>query len=253
MIEIIEFSRRFGNSLAVDAIDLTIKPGIVFGLLGPNGAGKSTIVKTIVGALKPTKGSILVNGKDITEFPVETKAMIGYVPEVPYVFTNLTGQEFLTMTAQLYHVDPSVIAGRASELLGKFGITKKKDDPIITYSKGMIQKLVIVSALLHNPDIFILDEPLNGLDANAAAVLKETLRSFSAMGKTILFSSHILEVVEKLCDEIAIMDKGKILSSGTVEQILAETGCADLEKAFIKLTGRKDIEREALDIINALK
>jgi ABC-2 type transport system ATP-binding protein len=253
MIEIIHFSRKYGTSMAVNDMTLTIQPGKVFGLLGPNGAGKSTTVKTIVGALKPSKGKIYVCDKEVTEHAEETKAMIGYVPEVPYVFNNLTGQEYLTMTGQLYHVEPETLSTRIRELLQKFELLAKKNEPIITYSKGMIQKLVVAAALLHNPEVFILDEPFNGLDATAAAVLKETIRNFASMGKTILFCSHILEVVEKLCDEIAIMSSGIILAQGTIPEILSSTGCDNLEQAFIKLTGRRDIAREAQDIINALK
>ena len=252
MIELIDFTRKYGNFTAVDKINLTLEPGKIHGLLGPNGAGKSTTVKAITGAIKPTSGTILVNKLDILEHNHTIKALIGYVPENPVIFKNLTGREFLDFSGRLYHIPPSTLRIRIEELMMRFGIAEKANDQVFSYSKGTIQKLMIVSSLLHNPEILILDEPLTGLDANAAALVKKTIRSFADRGKTILFCSHILEVVEKLCDSIAILHTGSILSAGTSREIMEQTNTGSLEEAFISLTGQSDMDKEAADIISAL-
>ncbi|MBN2441964.1 MAG: ABC transporter ATP-binding protein [Spirochaetales bacterium] len=253
MIEIINFSRRFGSISAVENMNLTIKEGLVFGLLGPNGAGKSTTVKTIAGAIKPTSGTILINGKDSVNNPIEAKKMTGYVPENPGLFKNLTGREYLYLIGNLYHMEETVLKEKITRILTQFGLEERGDEQIDSYSKGMAQKLVIASAIIHNPQVLILDEPLTGLDAKAAAILKEIIRSFARNGKTVLFSSHILDVVEKLCDEIAILFQGNLLVTGTARDIIEKTGCESLEKSFIKLTGESDIAKEAADIVAALE
>jgi ABC-2 type transport system ATP-binding protein len=253
MIELINFTRKYGNFTAVDNINLKVNPGGVFGLLGPNGAGKSTIVKSITGAIKPSAGTILVGGQDIVHNPQEIKATIGYIPENPVVFKNLTGREYLCFVGRLYHIPPVTLESRIEEMLNRFGLDKAADNQLFSYSKGMTQKLLIVAALLHNPEVLILDEPLSGLDANAAAIFKETIRSLAARGKLVLFSSHILDVVEKICDRIAILHAGSILAEGTTAQIVEKTGAPNLEQAFIKLTGQTDIAKEAQDILAALE
>lgn len=252
MIELIEFTRRYGNFTAVDGVSLKVSPGKICGLLGPNGAGKSTIVKAIVGAIRPTAGRILVNNLEISLKPEKVKSCIGYVPENPSVFKNLTGLEYLHFVGNLYHVPPRTLRQRIGELLEKFGLREQGGSQIFSYSKGMTRKLSLTAALLHNPEVLILDEPLSGLDANAAAVFKETIRSLALRGKTILFSSHILEVVEKLCDDIAILHEGAILARGTSPEILADTGTFSLEEVFIRFTGQKDVAGEAAGILAAL-
>lgn len=253
MIEIKHFTKKYAEVTAVDNMDLTFHSGKVSGLLGPNGAGKSTTVKSIVGIQKPTSGTILVHGKEVTRYPLETKSLLGYVPENPVLFTNLTGKEHLTLVGKLYHVEETVLQKRTSDLLDRFGLQGKSDDQILTYSKGMQQKLVIATAVLHNPQVLILDEPLNGLDATAAAVLKEVIRTFASRGKTVLFCSHMLEVVERLCGSITILDEGRILASGTSTEVVNGAGSNSLEEAFISLTGQTDVSREAADILSALE
>ncbi len=218
-------------------MSLTIPGGKVFGLLGPNGAGKSTTVKCITGVVRPTAGRILVEGIDAAEKPAEVKGLIGYVPETPVLFRTLTGRELLTLVGRLHHLDEKLLASRIDELLGSLGLSTKAHERIQSYSKGMTQKLAIAAALIHNPRVLILDEALNGLDASAAAVLKRLLRAFADSGKTVIFCSHILEVVERLCDQIAVMAQGKVRVVGTVPDILRDTGAATLEHAFISLTG----------------
>jgi ABC-2 type transport system ATP-binding protein len=253
MIDIIKFTRRYGSFTAVKDMTLHIKDGVVFGLLGPNGAGKTTTVKTITGAMKPTSGQILINGKDIVESPVEAKKITGYVPENPGLFKTLTGKEYLALMGNLYHISDRVLEEKINRILTQFGLFDRRNEQILSYSKGMSQKLVIASAILHNPGVLILDEPMTGLDAKSSAILKEIIRSFARQGKTVLFSSHILDVVEKLCDEIAILYEGSLLISGTARYIMEKTKSQTLEEGFIKLTGETDITREAADIVSALE
>ena len=253
MIEISRFTKKYGEAAAVENMNLTFHPGKVSGLLGPNGAGKSTTVKSIAGIQKPTSGKILVCGSDVTSHPLQTKALIGYVPENPVLFANLTGSEYLTLVGKLYHVEETVLHKRIPDLPDRFGLSGKSDDQISAYSKGMQQKLVISAAVLHNPQVLILDEPLNGLDATAAAVLKEVIRTFAIRGKTVLFCSHNLEVVERLCDFIVILHEGTVLASGTAIEVVKSAGSNSLEEAFISLTGQTDVSEEAADILKALE
>jgi ABC-2 type transport system ATP-binding protein len=231
---------------------LSIPDGKIFGLLGPNGAGKSTTVKCITGVMRPSGGRVSVEGMDVVEKPIEVKALTGYVPESPALFKTLTGREILTLVGRLHHLDGALLSERIDELLSPLGLSSKADDQIQSYSKGMVQKLAIASALIHNPRVLVLDEVLSGLDAAAAAVLKKLLRAFADSGKTVVFCSHILEVVERLCDEIAIIAQGKLRVVGPVARILSDTGAATLEQAFIDLTGETDVAREASDILSAL-
>jgi ABC-2 type transport system ATP-binding protein len=252
MIEIRDLVKQFGAITAVSGISLSIEPGFVNGLLGPNGAGKSTTVKCIVGAIKPTSGAISVNGVHVDESPVEAKRMIGYVPENPPLFRNLTGKEYLTLVGKLYQVPDDELEERSSDLLARFGLADRQDEQLLSYSRGMAQKIVIASALVHNPQVLILDEPLAGLDAASAALLKEVVKSFAARGKTVLFLSHTLDVVEKLCDKIFVLCGGKLLVSGSAREILENTGSASLEEAFIRLTGVTNVAREAEEIVRSL-
>jgi len=252
VIRLESFTRAYGSVIAVDGMSLEIPDGCIFGLLGPNGAGKSTTVKCIVGLLKPTSGRIMVNGVSVAENPIAVKAMIGYVPENPALFRTLTGREFLFLVGRLHGIEESVLGGLIGELLSSFGLGEAADQQIQTYSKGMGQKLAIIAALLPNPGVLILDEALNGLDAASAAVLKRLLRGLADTGKIVVFCSHILDVVERLCDDIAIIAHGKVRSRGSVAGIMTECGAATLEQAFISLTGETDVAREASEILSAL-
>ncbi len=253
MIEIRDFTKRFGSLTAVEKMNLVVAPGRVTGLLGPNGAGKTTTVNAICGILAPTEGAIVVNGRDVAREPEAVKSDIGYVPENPAVFSSLSGREYLILSGRLHHMQENDLPGRVAELLNRFGLTEQADELLAGYSKGMRQKVVIAAAILHNPSMLILDEPLNGLDASSAAVLKELIRSFAARGKTVLFCSHILEVVQRLCDDITILHQGRLLISGTATAIIAASRTSTLEDAFMALTGRTDIEREAREIVDALE
>ncbi len=242
----------YGTFTAVDRMNLQVPEGRVFGLLGPNGAGKTTTVKCVAGLLRPTSGTILVNQVNVAQNPMAVKAMLGYVPESPVLFKSLTGRELLTLVGRLHRMEEGKLRRRGGELLDSFGLGEKADEQIHAYSKGMAQKLAIAAALLSNPTVLILDEALNGVDAASAAMLKQLIRGLADAGKTVVFCSHILEVVERLCDEIAIVAQGSVRARGTVSSIMTENGAATLEEAFIKLTGETDVAREASEILSAL-
>src|SRR5262249_5841937 len=246
--------KHFGGQPAVDGIDLEIPAGQLVGLLGPNGAGKSTTIKMLIGMLRPSGGGALVGGHDVVRDPLEVKKIVGYVPETGAVFESLTGWEYLNLVASLYHIEEKEAAERIERFRAFFDLTgtdlrRKK---LGAYSKGMRQKVVITSALLHNPEIVFFDEPLNGLDANAALMLKTLITSLAKEGQTIVYCSHVLDVVERMVERVVIVHKGKILEDGTVQQILERSGERTLEQAFNKLTSTQNLLQKAEDFARAL-
>ena len=253
MIETDKLTRHFGGKIAVSKLDLTVRPGEILGFLGPNGAGKSTTVKMLTGMLQPTSGSARVSGFDVAEHPTEVKARLGYVPESGALYETLTAGEYLEMVASLHHMEPAKARRRINELLELFDILEARRKRLSEHSKGMKQKVLISSALLTNPEVLILDEPLNGIDANAAMVVKELLKKFAGQGKTILFCSHILEVVERICTRIVIINEGKQVIDGTADEIAASAAASTLEDAFAKLTGVRDIGETTRDFLAALE
>ena len=252
MIVTEQLTHFYGGTRAVAALDLCVRPGEVLGLLGPNGAGKSTTVKILTGLLIPTSGRACVAGFDIVREPLDAKRRLGYVPEQPALYETLTAAEFLEVISALHHLPPAVAAVRCDELLTLLGLGDVRDQRLSAFSKGMKQKVVFAAALIHRPEVLILDEPLDGLDANSARVVKELLRSFAQQGKTILFCSHILEVVERVCSRIVILSKGELIASGTPAEIAASAGAASLDEAFAKLTGVRDADQVSSDILRAL-
>jgi len=253
MIRINELSKSFGDKRAVDRLTMSVDPGEILGFLGPNGAGKSTTVKILTGLLRPDSGSASVAGFDVLISPLEAKRRLGYVPEQPIIYDTLTGDEYLDLVGSLHHLEPASAKQRRAELLELFGLGDAKHQQIQEYSKGMRQKVVIASALLHRPEVLILDEPLDGLDANTALVMKELLRQLAAQGRTIMFSSHILEVVERICTRIVIIDKGRLVTQGTSAEICAASGVASLDEAFARLTGVRDAGLVTADLLSALE
>ena len=253
MIRTIDLTKRFDKHTAVDHVTLTVYPGEILGFLGTNGAGKSTTVKMLTGMLQPTEGTAEIAGYDVLRSPMEVKRRIGYIPETGAMYENLTPAEYLDFVASLYHLDPAVAESRFNDLLELFGILDARDQRISEFSKGMKQKVLISSALIHRPEVLFLDEPLNGLDANAAMVMKELLRKLAAQGKTIFFSSHILEVVERVCTRIIIIDRGQQIISGTARSIVEDTDSASLEDAFSRITGVRDTEEVTADFLAALE
>ncbi len=252
MIRSVDLTKTFNDFKAVDHLSFEVHPGEILGFLGPNGAGKSTTVKMLTGMLRPTSGGGEVAGFDIHGDQMKMKERIGYIPESGAMYDTLTPVEYLDFVASLYHIDPTLAASRFNDLLGIFDITRYKDQRIAELSKGTRQKVLIASALVHKPDVLFLDEPLNGLDANAALVVKELLRKLAAQGKTIFFCSHILEVVERICTRIIIIDKGQQIISGTTLQIMEGTDSSSLEDAFSKLTGIRTAADLSDDVLAAL-
>jgi ABC-2 type transport system ATP-binding protein len=253
MIRAFELTRLFDDFKAVDHLSFEVHPGEILGFLGTNGAGKSTTVKMLTGMLRPSSGRGEVAGYDIEEQQSEMKRCIGYIPESGAMYETLTPAEYLEFVASLYHIDPAIAAGRFDDLLGIFDIMQFRDQRIAELSKGTRQKILIASALVHKPDILFLDEPLNGLDANAALVVKELLRKLAAQGKTIFFCSHILEVVERICTRIIIIDKGQQIIGGTNREIMDATDSSSLEEAFSKLTGVRTAADLSDDVLSALE
>jgi len=253
MIETDNLSREYGSRTALHPLTLRVEPGEILGFLGPNGAGKSTTVKLLTGMIKPTSGRARVAGFDVATHPLEVKRRIGYVPESAALYESLSAREFLQVIASLYH-EPSASAGhRIDELLDRFGLSAAKDQRLSEFSKGMKQKVVIASALMHRPDVLFLDEPLTGLDANAALVVKELIRSLAAQGRTIFFCSHVLEVVERVCSRIVIIDNGRAIADGTPAAIAAQGHAATLEEAFVALTGARDTSQATRELLDALE
>jgi len=253
MIETENLGRAYGNRVALQGLTLTVAPGEIFGFLGPNGAGKSTTVKILTGMIKPGTGSARVAGFDVVREPLEVKRRIGYVPESAALYESLTAREYLELIASLYHLPPGGAGSRIEEMLARFDLSAAIDQRLSEFSKGMKQKVLIASALMHRPDVLFLDEPLTGLDASAALVVKELIRGLAAQGRTIFFCSHVLEVVERVCTRIVIIDKGRLIADGTSAQIAAAAGASTLEQAFVTLTGTRDAAQITHDLLEALE
>jgi ABC-2 type transport system ATP-binding protein len=239
MIELQELSKRYGKFTAVDRISLTIPRGELYGLLGPNGAGKTTTMRMIAGILQPTGGRVLIAGIDIAADPIGAKQRLGFIPDRPFVYDKLTGAEFMRFVAGLYGQSGAELERRIDELLELFELLPWRAELTESYSHGMRQKLIIASALLHRPDVIVVDEPMVGLDPRSARLLKDLLREFVSRGGTVLMSTHTLEIAEAMCDRIAIVHGGRIAAAGTMAELRSHTasGDASLEELFLKLTG----------------
>jgi ABC-2 type transport system ATP-binding protein len=236
-----DLTKQFEDLTAVDGVDLVVPRGQICGYLGPNGAGKTTTVKMATGMLKPTSGTAVIDGFDIEQSPLEAKTRIGVVPETGAIYENLTPREYLSLIGHLYHLDKNEAENKASTFLELFGIADAAGKTMRSFSRGMKQKVLISAALLHNPDVLFLDEPLSGLDANTALVLKELLRDLASQGKTVFYCSHVLEVVEKVCDRVVILKDGKIIADGNVDELKSMTETASLEGVFSELTSTGDL------------
>lgn len=238
MIKLENLSKSYkkGSVKAVDDLNLEVRPGEIFGFLGPNGAGKTTTIKMIVGLLNPDSGKIIINGYDNQADPIKSKLNIGYVPDNPDIYEKLTGLEYLNFMADVYRVSKEDRVNRIDYFLDMFGLTDAASDLIKSYSHGMRQKLVLTGALIHNPDLWVLDEPMVGLDPKSAHQLKELMRQHCDNGNCVFFSTHVLEVAEKLCDRIAIINKGKIVAIGTLDELRQGENSETLENIFLELT-----------------
>ena len=240
MIQTENLTRFYGSTAAVQDLSLTVEPGELFGLLGPNGAGKTTTIRMIVGLLRPTAGTVRVAGHDVEQEALSAKRLIGYLAQTPLLYERLTGREFLRFLGGLYGLGDDEIDDRADHLLALMELSEKGDDLIESYSGGMRRKIGLCGALLHEPPVLLLDEPLAGLDPPSARRIKDLLRDLCRRGSTVLLSTHVLEVAERVCDRVAILDHGRLIAVGTLDTLRAQaqsTAETTLEDLFLELTG----------------
>jgi ABC-2 type transport system ATP-binding protein len=242
-VELKGIVKRYSDILAVDNLDLTIKPGEIFGLLGPNGSGKSTTLKMLLGLVQPDFGSVNVLGLDVHKDAVAVKRQVGYVPESPRLYEFLTGIEYLDFIGDIYGIKTEEKRERINEYLKALELEGREGDMISSYSSGMKQKVALISAFLHRPKLLILDEPLSGLDPRSAKIVKDLLHELKVQGVTTLMSTHVLEIAQAICDRIAIMYHGKLLALGTIDELRQKASMpgSGLEDIFLKLTGTGDI------------
>ncbi len=253
IITIKNLSKSYGNKEVLKDINLEVYRGEVIGYIGPNGAGKSTTVKIMLGLIGEYDGEINILGQDIKKEGIDYKRKIGYVPETGDIYENLKAREYLTFIGELYGMDYEEADVKAERLMELFGIKDVYDSRISSYSKGMRQKTLIISALINDPDILFLDEPLSGIDANSVMVFKEVLAELAKGGKTIFYSSHIMEVVEKLSSRIVLINNGEIVADGNIEDLKQGSMEGSLEKIFNELTGFKEHEEIAKEIVATIK
>ena len=249
VISVEGLKKSFGRTLALDGLDLEVQAGQVHGFLGPNGAGKTTTIKMIVGLLRPTSGTVKVAGYDIQQQPLQAKRASGYVPDTPNLYSKLSAREMLRFVGDLYGMDPARTDRRIEELLNLFGLAEKGDDLIDSYSHGTQQKTSLAAALMHDPKVLILDEPTVGLDPKSARLIKDVLRQFADRGSVVFVTTHILEIAERMCDRIGIINKGKLIAVGTMQELRAMgQGQTSLEDIFLGLTGGQE-ETEIAEVL----
>jgi ABC-2 type transport system ATP-binding protein len=254
MLELRNVSKRFPAVTAVDNVSFSARPGEVTGYLGPNGSGKSTTLKMITGLIEATSGKILFNGEPIQHDPIAYKQRMGYVPEEPHLYAHLSGLEYLVMVGQLRGLPAKPTADRIDGLLRLFALHGDRHSPISAYSKGMRQKVLLSAALLHNPDLILLDEPFSGLDVGTGLVLRSLILELASRGKVVLFSSHELETVERVCSHVVILHRGKVVADDSIEHLRALMAVPTLEAIFSQLAVEQDtaaISRELADLIQA--
>jgi ABC-2 type transport system ATP-binding protein len=238
MIETRGLTKRFGDVVAVDGLDLQIPRGEIFGFLGPNGAGKTTTIRLLVGLARPTLGEVFIGGKSLGQDSLEARASMAYLPDTPYLYEKLTGREFIHFVAGLYRVPTDRAERRIGDLLPMFGLEDRADDLIEGYSHGMRQKTVLAAALVHDPQVLFLDEPTVGLDPRNARLLRDILQQLSDRGTTVFLSTHILEIAERMCQRIGIIDDGKLIALGTMDELHERAAVSgSLEDIFLDLTG----------------
>jgi ABC-2 type transport system ATP-binding protein len=243
----------YGAAEVLHEISFSIERGEVVGLLGPNGAGKSTTIKIVAGILSPNSGTVSVCGLNLPRQAIEVKQKIGYVPEAAGLFESLTGQEFLELVGRLHDIGEDILQTRIAEMLETFGLSGDRASRLDTYSKGMRQKILLSSALLHNPELILLDEPLSGLDVNAAILVKDLIAALASDGKTILYSSHVLDVVERVCDRVMIIHQGNLVANSTPASLKASTGQSTLEDVFRHLTQSARVDPSVARVIDSLR
>ena len=252
MLELTGVTKYFGALAAVRNVNFTARPGEVLGYLGPNGSGKSTTVKMVTGLLTPSSGMVTYRGRDIQQELLQHRRRIGYVPEAPELYTYLTGPEYLTLVGRLRQIDAMVLDEKIDRFLRLWNIYDDRYSSLSTYSKGMKQKILLSAALLHDPEIIILDEPSSGLDVGSTLVLKELIRELSASGKIVLYSSHVLELVEQVCSSVVILREGSIVASDRIERLRELMEQPSLERVFTQLAVQQDVGQVAQDLVDAM-
>ena len=237
MIRVAGLTKYYSGKPAAKDISFTVGKGEVFGLLGTNGAGKSTTIKMLCGLLRPSKGTVTIGGVDLRRTPLKAKSIMGYLPENPLLYDKLTGAECLELIGKLRKLSSSMIKQRIKYYAKTLGLDEQIYQEVGTYSKGMRQKIAIAMTLIHDPEMVLLDEPASGLDPRYTKLLKDWIKNLAANGRTVLLSTHIIEMAENLCTKVAIIDRGKLLAVGTIQEIQASTGVNNLEDAFLRLIG----------------
>ena len=250
MIQVEELVKKFGSTVAVNGISFTVHDGEIYGLLGPNGSGKSTTMKILAGILTPTSGRVTVNGIDVSEDPIGVKRITGYVPETPVLYESLAPVELFNFVGSVRGVPRDVLQERVDKLVKAFGIEGYLGEMIGSLSFGTKQKVSLITALLHDPEVLILDESMNGLDPKSARILRELLLQFKEEGKSIVFSTHVMAIAETICDRVGVIYRGEIVAEGTVEELKRFAHEESLEDVFLKLT---ESQEEVASIVNALR
>jgi ABC-2 type transport system ATP-binding protein len=253
MLEVRALTKRYSRMAVVDHVTFSVGPREILGYLGPNGSGKSTTVKMLTGLIEPSEGEIFFHGENIKKDPVGFKRRMGYVPEEPHLYPHLTGREYLQLVGRLRGMPRSVLEPKVDTFLELFGLFDARFSELHAYSKGMRQKILLSAALLHDPELLILDEPFSGLDVSAAQVFKALLGALAAEGKMILYSSHVLEVVEKICTGVLILRKGQVVAHDSVEHLRDLMALPSLEDVFTQIAIQENAEQVAGGIIQAMK
>lgn len=252
MLEAKGLGKFYGSVPAVQNVTFTLEPGQVLGYLGPNGSGKSTTVKMLTGLLAPSYGEVIHNGHDIQQNLLAYRKQLGYVPEEANLYPYLTGQEYLEMVGTLRGMRGSLLRKKIDSLLELFSLSPHRHVAIGSYSKGMRQRTLLIAALMDNPDLLILDEPLSGLDVTSALIAKNLVQAFSARGKSVFFCSHVLEVVERVCSQLIILRQGRVIAYGATGEVLQRIGQSSLEDTFLRLVEDKDVAQVAKDIVDVV-
>lgn len=253
MLELKGITKKFTVIPAVDNVSFTVKSSEILGYLGPNGAGKTTTIKMLVGLLEPTDGNVYFHGKNIKDNLYDYKKRIGYVPEEPAIYPHLSAYDYLLMVGRLRHIPEKTLKEKIEQFMKLFRLSLDMHSSISSYSRGMVQKVLLSVALLHNPDVLFLDEPLSGLDVETSLIVKDVVQRLSREGKIIFYCSHILEVVEKICSRVVIIHKGKIVADDSVENLRDLMKLPSLEEIFSQLVVQEDTEKIAKELIEIMK
>jgi ABC-2 type transport system ATP-binding protein len=252
MLEVQELTKTYRGISVVERVSFSVSPGTIVGYLGPNGAGKSTTIRMLIGLVEPSAGSIRFRGRDIRDDLTGYQHRVGYVPEEPHLYLHLSGREYLQLAGRLRGIERGILEPRMDELLRALGLWEDRRSPLATYSKGMRQKILLAAALLHNPDLLILDEPFSGLDVTSVMTLRSLLLQLGKCGKMVLYSSHVLEAVERVADTVVILHHGRVVANGSVGQLRDMLSASSLEGVFSQVTHAEDGDAVAQRILAAI-